>query len=121
MEALEIIKYLRDQNFSVRVDGEYLDLSPSEKIKNELIERLRKHKPEILAELKREERRKKILNMLADKPDSQRVFITDLDSDFDNIILTIAIKDQYSFEMLMPKNKYDPFMILELISKGTMQ
>ena len=121
MEAIKIIEYLREHNLTIKADGNYLELSPLEKITEELIQRLKNHKPAVLAELKREERRKKILNMLADKPSSQRTVIADLDSNFDNVILTIAIKDQYMFEMLVPKNKYDPFMILELISKGVMQ
>ena len=57
MNAIEIIKYLRERNFIVKADGEYLELSPPEKITDELIQRLKKHKPAIIAELKREERR----------------------------------------------------------------
>ena len=120
MEATEIIEYLREQNFTVKADGEYLELSPPEKITDELIKRLRKHKPAILAELKREERRKKVLAMLAEMLDTQRVFITDMDSDPDNVILTIAIRDQYTFEMQIPKDKYDPFTFLEIINKTSL-
>jgi len=121
MEAIEIIEYLREQNFTVKADGDFLELSPPEKITEELIKRLRKHKPEILAELKREERSAKVLSMLAANPDSQRAIITDLDSDLGNVILTIAIWDQYTFEMQIPKHRYDPFMLLELIEKGSVQ
>lgn len=76
---------------------------------------------ERVAEGKHEERRKKVLAMLADKPDSQRAIITDMNSDRDNAILTIAIRDQYSFEILIPKGKYDAFALLKLIEKGSMQ
>lgn len=121
MEAIEIIEYLREQNFTVKADGDFLELSPPEKITEELIKRLRKHKPAILAELKREERRLKVLAMLAENPVSQRAIITDLDSDSDDVILTIAIRDQYTFEMQIPKYKYDGFVLLELIQKGAIQ
>ncbi|MER2513774.1 MAG: hypothetical protein ABTQ25_15365 [Nitrosomonas ureae] len=121
MEAAEIIEYLREQNFTVKADGDYLELSPPEKITNELINRLRKHKPAIIAELKREERRAKVLTMLADNPNTQRALITDTESYPDSVILTIAIRDLYSFEMSVPKDKYDPFVILELISEGAVQ
>ena len=114
MEATEIIEYLREQNFTVKADGEYLELSPPEKITDELIKRLRKHKPAILAELKREERRKKVLAMLAERLDTQRAIITDMDSDPDNVILTIAIRDQYVFEMTIPKHRYDALALLEM-------
>ncbi len=121
MEACEIIEYLREQNFTVKADGDYLELSPPEKITEELIQRLKKHKPAIIAELKREERRNKVLSMLADNPDIQRAFVTDTESDKHSVILTIAIRDQYSFEMTIPKDKYDPFTLLELINKGLVQ
>ena len=121
MEATEIIEYLREQNLTVKADGEYLELSPPEKITEELIQRLRKHKPAILAELKREERRLKVLAIWAENPETLRAFITDPVTDPDNVILTMAIKDQYTFEMLIPKDKYDSFTSLELIEKGSVQ
>jgi hypothetical protein len=116
MEATEIIEYLREQNFTVKTDGQYLDLSPTEKVTDELIQRLRKHKPAIIAELKREERRLKVLAILAEDPDSQRAIISDLNSDPENVILTIAIRDQYTFEMAIPKDRYDGFHVLEIIN-----
>lgn len=121
MEAIEIIEYLRQQNFTVKADGDFLELSPSEKITEELIQRLRKHKPAIIAELKREERRLKVLAMLAENPDSQRAIITDLDSDPNDVVLAIAIRNVATFEMQIPKHKYDGFMLLELIEKGSVQ
>ena len=121
MEAIEIIEYLREQNFIVKADGEFLELSPPEKITEELIKRLRKHKPAILAELKREERRVKVLTILAGNPETQRAFVTDTESDSDNVIITIAIRNQYTLEMTIPKHKYDPFMLLELIEKAPVQ
>ena len=121
MEAAEIIEYLRSQNFTVRTDGDYLELSPAEKITEELIQRLKKHKPAIIDELKREQRREKVLRMLADNPNTQRAFIADMDSDFDDVILTIAIRDQCSFEMTIPKHKYDSFTVLEIIKKAAAQ
>ena len=121
MEAIEIIEYLREQNFTVKADGDYLELSPPEKITEELIQRLRQHKPAIIAELKRESRRLKVLAILVANPDSQRAIITDQDSDPDNVILTIAIREKYTFEMYIPKDKYDAFSLLELIEKGSLQ
>lgn len=120
MEAAEIIEYLREQDFILQADGEYLDLSPAEKVTDELIQRLRKHKPAIIAKLKREERRKKVLSMLTDNLDTQRAIISDLESDRDNVILTMAIRDLATFEMQVPKDKYDAFFILELLNREVM-
>ena len=93
MNAEEIIGYLREQNFTVKADGEYLELSPPEKITDELIQRLRKHKPAIIAELLREERRLKVLAVLAEEPGSQRAIIACLNSDPNDVVLTIALRD----------------------------
>lgn len=115
MEAIEIIEYLREQNLTVKADGDYLELSPPEKITEELIQRLRQHKPAIIAELKREERRVKVLAILAENPKTQRAIISELETDPDHAILTIAIRDQYTFELQIPKHRYDGLTLLELI------
>lgn len=120
MEACEIIKYLREQNFTVKADGNFLELSPPEKITDELIQRLRQHKSAILAELKREDRRKRVLAMLAEIPEIQKAFLTDTEGDPDNVILTTAIRDVAIFEMQIPKDKYDPFTFLEMINKESL-
>jgi len=121
MKAIEIIEYLRANDFTVKAEGEYLDLSPAEKVTDDLIKRLRKHKPEILKELKAESRRQKVLNMLIEKPESKRAYVTDATTDPDNVIITIAIRDLATFEMLIPKDRYDPFMLMELINEGVVQ
>ena len=115
---MEIIEYLREENLTLRADGDVLELSPAEKIAEELIQRLKKHKPALLAEVKREERRNKVKAMLDEKPETQRAFITDTSTDPDSVILTMAIRDQYSFEMKIPKNKYDVFAMIELLNKA---
>ncbi|MFZ1851309.1 MAG: hypothetical protein WAU15_03615 [Nitrosomonas sp.] len=72
-------------------------------------------------ECKREERRAKVLTMLAENPKTRRAFITDMDSKPDSVILTIAIRDVATFEMQISRDKYDPFMLLKLIEKGSIQ
>lgn len=117
MNANEIIKYLREHEFTIEADGDYLEISPPEKITEELVQRLRKHKPALIAELKCEQRRLKVLANLAEKPETKRAIITDLESDLENAILTIVIRDQCTFEIIIPREKYDAFLILELINK----
>lgn len=122
MEAAEIIEYLRDRDLTITLtDGDSLELSPAEKITNELIERLRKHKPAIIEELKREQRREKVLKMLEERPEIQRAFVTDTGSGRHNVILTLAIRNAGTCEMLIPKHKYDPFAVLEIIQKAAIQ
>lgn len=58
----------------------------------------------------RNKRRKKVLSMLADHPDKQRVYTTDTSTDPDNVILTVAIRGLATVEMLIPRYRYDPFL-----------
>ena len=74
-----------------------------------------------IADFKSESRRQKALNILMEKPDTQRAIITDLESDPDNVILSMAIRDVATFEMTIPREKYDAFLLLELIEKAQIQ
>lgn len=119
MNASEILEYLREKEIQVKlVDNEFIDLSPAKKLTDELIERLRQHKPAIIAELKREQRRQKVLSML-EESDKPRAFYVDPDSDMDNVIIAVAIRDLATCEIAIPRHKYDPLLVLELIDKNT--
>ncbi|QOJ24680.1 MAG: hypothetical protein HRU78_14375 [Gammaproteobacteria bacterium] len=83
-------------------------------------DRFEKKSADIL-ETQREQRREKVLAILAKTPDTQRAFVVDTAADPKHVIVTIAIRDQYTFEMQIPKYKYDPFMLLELIERGAIQ
>lgn len=60
----------------------------------------------------------RVLAMLAENRKLQRAIITDLDGDPDNVILTIAIRDRCTFEMLVPREKYDGFLLLEILNRA---
>jgi len=75
-------------------------------------------KVESLEYAKREERRNKVLAVLAANPDTKRAYSVDADADPDNIIVSMVIRDVASFELLISKSKYDPFLFLELIERG---
>lgn len=118
--TMELIEALKADGVTVKANGDFLELSPAGKITDELIARLRKHKPAILAELKREERRQKVLQMLEETPSIQRAFLTDTKADPDHVVLTLAIRGVGTCELLIPNRKYDPFLILEMIMKAGM-
>lgn len=120
MNAIEILDYLREKEIQVKLlDNEVLDLSPAKKLTDELIERLRQHKPAIIAELKREQRRQKVLTMLSENPDQHRAFYVDPGSDLNNVIVAVAIRDLATCEIEIPRHKYDPFLVIEIIEKNT--
>jgi hypothetical protein len=72
-------------------------------------------------EIKREQRREKVLRMLEESPGIQRAFVTDTMSDRDNVILTLAIRGAGTCELEIPKRKYDPFLLLAIIERTVVQ
>ncbi len=75
-------------------------------------------KPETLQDRRREARRQKVIAMLEAVPGTQRAIYADTDSDPHNVILTVAVRAcQQTCEMLIPKAKYDPWKLLELIER----
>jgi len=55
--------------------------------------------------------------MLDAAPGTQRAIYADTDSDPLNVILAVAIRHVATCEMLIPKAKYDPWRLLELIER----
>lgn len=66
-----------------------------------------------------ERRKDTALSLLEDYPDKQRAYCTETDPDTNDVVLTVAVRDKYSFEMKIPRKKYQPFLLAELIEKTT--
>ena len=120
-------------------DGVSLILSPAGTIKatgdgaavNRWLPVIREHKPGILAELRAandtaydtlpdpaaEARRQRVLGMLAERPDIRYAVLTDTQSDPEAVILALAIRGRATCELRIPRGKYDPFLLLELIER----
>ncbi len=118
MEANDLILDLRNKGYSIRADGNYLDISPAD-LPPELVQTIRQSKAEILTELQREDRRKKAIALLEAAPGTQRAVYVDPDSDPDNIILAVAVRypTGATCEMLLPKDRHDPWELLELLER----
>lgn len=123
MGAPDLIFELRRKGYSIRADGGYLDISPADNLPPELVQQLKQSKAEIMTELKQEVRREKAIAMLEAAPNTQRAIYTDTDSDPHNVILTVAVRHPTpaTCEMLIPKAKYDPWRLLELIERHGVQ
>ena len=122
MGAPDLIFELRRKGYSIRADGGYLDISPADNLPPELVQTIRQSKAEILTELQREARtewrRKKVIAMLEAAPGKERAIYTDTDSDPHNVIIAIAVRAcQQTCEMLIPKDKYAPWRLLEFIKR----
>lgn len=112
MNAPDLIFELRRKGNSIRADGNYLDISPAD-LPPDVVQTIRQSKAEILAELRREARRQKVIAMLEADPGTQRAIYTDTDSDPCNVILTVAVRAcQQTCELLIPKAKYDAWRLL---------
>tara|TARA_R110002073_G_scaffold271812_1_gene435351 strand:- start:200 stop:571 length:372 start_codon:yes stop_codon:yes gene_type:complete len=74
-----------------------------------------------IAEIQTESYRQEVLSMLESNPNKQRAHVVNTETDTDNVILTIAIRGLAIFEMTIPHDKYDPFLLMELIDKGATQ
>ena len=75
-------------------------------------------KPETLLDRQREARRRQVIAILEAAPDTPRAIYVDDASDPHNVILTVAVRAcQQTCDMLIPKAKYDPWRLLELIER----
>jgi len=118
------LKRLENENKSINVP--YIEPSKPSKVPFEPfegtdtghIEKKNIAKPETLQDRQREARRLKVIAMLDAAPGTQRAIYTDTTSDPLNVILTVAVRAcQQTCELLIPKAKYDPWRLLELIER----
>ena len=70
------------------------------------------------ANLAMESRRKKVLAMLKAAPEINRAIYPDTESDKENVILAIAVRHVATFEMLVPKARYDPWQLMQLMNSA---
>lgn len=121
MGAPDLIFELREAGYSIKADGRYLDISPADDLPAEIVEQLKQRKNEIIAALRLEQqqetRRQKALAMLDDSPAVMRAVHADTDSDPDRVILTIAIRNVGTCEMLVPRAGFDAWQLIALVDR----
>jgi hypothetical protein len=64
-----------------------------------------------------EARRQRVLAMLAERPGARYAVLTDTEADPEAVILALAIRDVATCELRIPRAKYDPFLLLDLIER----
>ena len=75
MGATELIFKLRNDGYSIKADGGYLDIFPAEDLSPEFVKQLKQGKPEILCALRQEEELKRL-----DKKRESRAIVTAIPS-----------------------------------------
>jgi hypothetical protein len=64
-----------------------------------------------------EARRQRVLEMLTANPGARYALVTDLESDPEAVLLTLAIRGRASCELRIPRDRYDPFLLLAQIER----
>ncbi len=122
-----------------QAEGVKLALSPAGTIKaagngeavNRWLPIIREHKAELLEELRAandtahkqltnpaaEARLQRALAMLAERHGSRYAVLTDTEAEPEAVILALAIRNRATCELRIPRDKYDPFLLLDLIEK----
>jgi hypothetical protein len=128
MGAPDILRLLTARGLTVRpLPGGQLQVSPRSALTDELRALIRDHKAELLDALAGDEdrlpdanaeaRKQRVLAMLAERPGVRYAVLTDTEADPEDVILVLAIRGVTTWELRIPRAKYDPFLLLELIER----
>lgn len=64
-----------------------------------------------------EARRQRVLAMLAKRPGVRYAVLTDTEADPEAVILALAIRGRATCEFRIPRDRYDAFLLFDLIEK----
>lgn len=130
MGAPDVLSRLSALGVRLTREGEAIRAAPKSALTDEARALIREHKSEILAalaaaplpDLAAEARRQRVLAMLAERPGIRYAVVVD-NPDTDPVILALAIQGVGTCELRIPRAKYDPFLLLDLIERhsGTVQ
>ncbi len=81
------------------------------------VARLRDDETDTLPDPAAEARRQLALAMLAQHPGTRYAVLTDTEADPEAVLLTLAIRGRATCELAIPREKYDPFLLLDLIER----
>ena len=73
--------------------------------------------PKVAPDPAAEARRQRVLAMLRESPTVRYAVVTDTDSDPDAVIVTLAVRGRASCELLIPRDRYDGVLLLDLIER----
>ena len=105
------------------VGPDRLAAEPRDALTEELRTLIREHKPELIEALApvsqgQELRRQRVLAKLKAEPDKKRVAIFGPDADRDFVICTLAIRGVGTCELRIPRDRYDPWLILDAMARS---
>jgi len=121
MGASDLLERLTLAGVRLSVLGpDQLAAEPRAALTDELRALIRTNKSALLAALARLEpgrgiRQQRALTKLADSPDLKRVAIFDIEANPTAVICTLAIRDVGTCELTIPRDKYDPWLLLHAL------
>lgn len=118
MTPQDLIQRARAEGVKLKVrDGTRLVADPINRLSPELRELLKAHKPEVIAALAdpaAESRRQRVLELLANNRSAQYAALTDAEAMPGCMLVTLAIRDVGTVELVIPAEKWDWVLFLDL-------
>jgi len=123
MVASELIGRLALAGVKLTLLGpDKLAAEPREALTDELRDFIRANKAALIEALKatdrgHERRRQRVLAKLEAEPGRARVAIVDAEADRDAVICTVAIRNVGTCELRVPRDRFDPWLFQEALSR----
>lgn len=103
--------------FSPQDGTEALEVALRDPDRNRALTCCRALAADALPDPRSEARRQRVVEMLDAHPTARYALVTDMDADPEAVILTLAIRGQATCELRIPRDRYDPFLLLDLIER----
>jgi hypothetical protein len=126
MRVVDVLSRLSGAGIRLSVERDRLRAEPRSALTDEARALIHAHKAELLAllasraipEAQAEARRLRVLAVLAEQPSLRYALLTDNKADPDAVILAFAIRGIGTCELNIPRQKYDPLLLLTLIERN---
>ncbi len=123
--AAELIDHLGAAGVTFELaDDQLIVRAPKGTVDPDTLAELKEQKPRLIAELERvqktaqERRRRELLEMMAvDDQGKKYFYVTDTDCDPRYVILAMGIRDVATFELRIPREHYNPWLLMEAIGE----
>lgn len=118
---IDVLERVKSAGITLRPapDGRMILAAPKSRLTDELRAMIREHRYELLRALTpaSEVRRQRAIRMLDENPEIRYAAVTDSEIDPENVVLTLAVRGVGTVEVLIPAEKWDGVLFLELLDR----